>query len=64
MFLNSFCLLTKDLELDETDVEEEEPVQPGEKPPEGPPPKPPLEMSAQIELLLATLDFNQIDSYR
>lgn len=45
-------------------MEEEEQPAPGEKPPEGPPPKPELEMSDQINLLLATLDFNQIDSYR
>ncbi|XP_022214171.2 dynein intermediate chain 3, axonemal [Drosophila obscura] len=57
-----------DLELDETDVEEEEgklpkptsPVEPDEEVPVKPPP----EMSEQIKLLLNTLDFNQIDSYR
>lgn len=59
-----FFLVCLDLELDETEVEEEEQHAPGEKPAEGPKPKPELEMSEQINLLLATLDFNQIDSYR
>lgn len=55
-----------DLELDETDVDEEE-----EKKKASAkagtyvaPVKPPPEMSSQIQMLLNTLDFNQIDSYR
>ncbi|KAL7733211.1 hypothetical protein ACLKA6_004720 [Drosophila palustris] len=56
-----------DLELDESEKEEEEagvrsrPVTPA---PEDVVPKPPPEMSDQMKLLLDTLDFNQIDSYR
>ncbi|XP_001353254.3 WD repeat-containing protein 63 [Drosophila pseudoobscura] len=56
-----------DLELDDTDVEEEEgklpkPISPAEV--QEVPVKPPPEMSDQIKLLLNTLDFNRIDSYR
>ncbi|KAH8322432.1 hypothetical protein KR067_004858 [Drosophila pandora] len=52
-----------DLELDESVVDEEEEKKRSQKnyvPAEKPPP----EMSAQIQLLLNTLDFNQIDCYR
>lgn len=65
LLLSSFLLklLNKlDLELDESDKEDEGPKD--KKDGEGPPPKPPLEMSEQIQFLLETLDFNQIDSYR
>ncbi|XP_064539863.1 dynein axonemal intermediate chain 3 [Drosophila montana] len=55
-----------DLELDESDVEEEEGVvqRPGSATKESILPKPAPEMSDQMQLLLETLDFNQIDSYR
>jgi len=58
--------LLKDLELDETDVDEEEEKKKAQAKPGTyvEPEKPPPEMSAQIEMLLNTLDFNQIDSYR
>lgn len=68
MILLSWSLLILlthlDLELDESDKEEEEHGQKDKKEGEGPKPKPPLEMSGQIDLLLETLDFNQIDCYR
>ncbi|XP_017844584.1 WD repeat-containing protein 63 [Drosophila busckii] len=57
-----------DLELDESDVEEVEPGRASR--PVTPVPaeeelvKPPPEMSEQIQFLLETLEFNQIDSYR
>nr|XP_036672136.1 dynein intermediate chain 3, axonemal [Drosophila suzukii] len=56
----------EDLELDETDVDEEEEKKKAQAKPGTyvEPEKPPPEMSAQIEMLLNTLDFNQIDSYR
>ncbi|BFF97794.1 WD repeat-containing protein 63 [Drosophila madeirensis] len=59
-----------DLELDDTDVEEDEagklpkPTSTVGDDQEELPVKPPPEMSDQIKLLLNTLDFNQIDSYR
>ncbi|KAH8270215.1 hypothetical protein KR018_005957, partial [Drosophila ironensis] len=54
-----------DLELDESEVDEEEEKKKAQtKGPVVVVPKPPPEMSSQIQLLLNTLDFNQIDSYR
>ncbi|XP_017864460.1 PREDICTED: WD repeat-containing protein 63 [Drosophila arizonae] len=50
-----------DLELDESDVEEEEAGKPGTTEPK---PKQVPEMSSNMQLLLETLDFNQIDCYR
>ncbi|XP_017039609.1 dynein axonemal intermediate chain 3 [Drosophila ficusphila] len=56
----------EDLELDESEVDEEEEKRKAQAKPGTyvEPVKPPPEMSAQIEMLLNTLDFNQIDSYR
>ncbi|XP_043648161.1 dynein axonemal intermediate chain 3 [Drosophila teissieri] len=56
----------EDLELDETDVDEEEEKKKAQAKPGTyvEPEKKPPEMSAQIEMLLNTLEFNQIDSYR
>ncbi|XP_017066710.1 dynein intermediate chain 3, axonemal [Drosophila eugracilis] len=56
----------EDLELDETDVDEEEEKKKAQAKPGTyvEPEKKPPEMSEQIEMLLNTLDFNQIDSYR
>ncbi|XP_060656382.1 dynein axonemal intermediate chain 3 [Drosophila nasuta] len=55
-----------DLELDESEVEEEQAGAVRSRPvtPVVEAPKPPPEMSDQVNLLLETLDFNQIDSYR
>ncbi|KAH8380589.1 hypothetical protein KR009_011571, partial [Drosophila setifemur] len=57
----------EDLELDESDVEDEEEKKKKQGKPGTPDvmqPKPPPEMSSHIQMLLNTLDFNQIDSYR
>ncbi|XP_017122426.1 dynein intermediate chain 3, axonemal [Drosophila elegans] len=56
----------EDLELDESEVDEEEEKRKAQAKPGTyvEPVKPPPEMSKQIEMLLNTLDFNQIDSYR
>ncbi|XP_017027782.1 dynein axonemal intermediate chain 3 [Drosophila kikkawai] len=56
----------EDLELDETDVDEEEEKRKAQAKAGTyvAPEKPPPEMSSQIQMLLNTLDFNQIDSYR
>ncbi|KAH8366272.1 hypothetical protein KR093_011555, partial [Drosophila rubida] len=54
-----------DLEIDESDVEDEEPgVRSRSITPVQEAKRPPPEMSSQVQMLLETLDFNQIDSYR